>query len=68
MPKKGSEIIDIGVTVEHDTGMAWKVTSHITNRTAWIPHSVGELSTYEKSNRTATLTLPTYYAEEKELV
>lgn len=68
MPKKGSEIIDVPVTVEHDTGMAWKVTSHITNKTAWVAHSMGELDAYEKSTRTTTLTLPTYIAEEKELV
>ncbi len=68
MAKKGSEIIDVPVTVEHDTGKAWKVTSHLTNKTAWVAYQMGELDAYEPSTRTATLTLPTYIAEEKELV
>ena len=65
MAKKGSEIIDVEVTLEHDTGHAWKVTSHITGKTAWIAHQMGELDT---DSMPAILTLPTYIAEEKELV
>jgi hypothetical protein len=68
MPAKGSEIVDIGVEIKHETEKAWLVVSFITNRQAWIPKSVGEMSGYEKSNRTGTLTLPTNYATDKELV
>ena len=65
MPKKGSEIIDIEVTIEHATTLAWKVTSHTTGKTAWIAMSTAELDT---DNTPAILTLPTYIAEEKELI
>ena len=65
MPRKGTEIVDIEVTLEHDTGKAWKVTSHITNRTAWIAHQMGEL---DIDSKPAVLTLPTNIAEEKELI
>lgn len=65
MAKKGSEIIDVEVTLEHDTGHAWKVTSHITGRTAWIAYQMGEL---DKDSSPKILTLPTDIAEDKELV
>jgi hypothetical protein len=65
MPQKGSEIVDIEVTLVHDTGKAWKVTSHTTGKTVWIAYQMGELDT---DSNPATLTLPTYIAEEKELV
>jgi len=68
MAKKGEEIVDISVTIEHDTGAAWKVTSHLTNRTAWIAYQMAEMHEYSPSTRTATLTLPTHIAEEKELI
>lgn len=70
MPKKGSEIVDIEVTLVHDTGIAWKVTSHITNRTAWVAHSMGELDIRSGAHvsGSALLTVPTHIAEEKELV
>jgi len=65
MPSKRSEIVDIEVTLIHDSGKAWKVTSHITNKTVWVPHSIAELDT---DTNPTILTLPTYIAEEKELV
>ena len=65
MPRKGSEIVDIEVTLEHDTGKAWKVTSHNTGKTAWIAYQMGEL---DKDSNPATLTLPVHIAEEKDLV
>lgn len=61
MPKKGSEIVDIEVTLEHATDKAWLVTSHITGKKAWIAFSMGELDN-------GTLTISTRIAEEKELV
>ena len=65
MPKKGSEIVDIEVTLEHDTGKAWRVTSHNTGKTAWIAYQMGEL---DIDSKPAVLTLPTNIAEEKELI
>lgn len=67
MAKKGSEIVDIEVTLVHDTGIAWKVTSHITNQTAWVAHSMGELD-IRSGAHSALLTVPTHIAEAKELV
>lgn len=60
MPKKGSEIVDIEVTLVHQTDDAWLVTTDGAHK-AWIPKSVGELDG-------TTLTLPRSWAEDKELV
>lgn len=65
MPKKRNEVVDIEVTVEDATTLAWKVTSHTTGKTAWVARSTAKLDTDSKP---ATLTLPTYIAEEKGLV
>lgn len=68
MPRKGSEIVDIPVTIEVDTGKAWLVISHYTNKKVWVGYFQGEIDAYSNSTKTATLTIPTHIAEEKELV
>lgn len=65
MPKKGSEIVDVEVTLVHQTERAWKVTVDGTKE-VWVPKSVGELE--QTGPRLWVLTLPTYQAEDKGLV
>lgn len=65
MARKGSEIVDVEVTLEYSTDGAWLVTSHITGKKTWIPRSAAELDTDNNPN---VLTLSTHYAEEKGLV
>lgn len=68
MPAKGSEIVDIDVTLKHETEKAWLVYSTCgqTPHEEWISKSVAEL---ERGNgASVTVTLPRWMAEAKGLV
>lgn len=56
-----SHLADFPVTIQYETANAWKVFSHNTGVTAWVPKSVGELDG-------ETMTMPELMAEEKGLI
>lgn|GEM_PF-5074176 len=58
---KNHDIIDVEVTVKHQTEKAWLVESHNTGKSAWVAKSIGELDG-------KTMQLPEWIAEEKELI
>lgn len=68
MPAKGSEIVDVEITIKIERPLSWLVESHLTGNEGWIPKSAGELSDYDESKQTGTMTMPRWMAEEKELV
>lgn len=59
-----NELIDIDVTLKHETERAWLVEDDAGTE-AWIAKSLGELS-IDKDGK-GTLTVPQWVAEEKEL-
>ena len=66
MPPKGSELVDIEVTLQHQTEKAWLVRSCDTAKEAWVPKSVGEME--PDKGLYYILTVPTDWAIDKGLV
>lgn len=56
-----AHLVDIPVTIKHQTAKAWLVYSHNTGKQAWVPKSVSE---YDGE----VLTIPEIMAEEKGLI
>lgn len=69
MPAKGSEVVDVEVSVIAQTENAWKVQAWATNKTTWVPKSQAEIEWQGLTTKTAAvLTMPTWLAIEKELI
>jgi hypothetical protein len=68
MPTKGSEIVDVEVELLRETEKAWLIRSFAGKRSRemWIPKSQGEITGPIKG--VWVVTLPTWFAENKELV
>jgi len=61
------KLADVEVTLRHETEDAYKVESHFTGETAWVPKSIGELE-LKGGTEEGVLTLPENYASEKRLI
>lgn len=61
MASKGTEIVDIHVSLIRETEKALFVESHITAKRAWVPKSMVEFDGTD-------ITIPTDLAKEKELI
>jgi transcription elongation factor len=61
--KKNHDIIDIGVTLKHETEKAYLVVSDLTGNEVWVPKSLCELD-----GSKTELQLSEKFALEKELI
>jgi len=71
MAAKGSEVVDVEVSILAETEKAWKVQSWSTDKLAWVPKSLAEYEANDSpgmSYEAAILTIPTWLAQEKELI
>jgi len=66
MPRKGEELVDLDVSLVHETEFAFLVTVD-GEKDIWIPKSQCELD-LGTAKRSGTLTLPRWLAEDKGLV
>lgn len=62
MPERKNELIDLAVTIVGETEKAYKIDAGM-GTTCWIPKSQCEFDP-----ETNILTLPTWLAEEKEII
>ncbi len=62
-----TEIIDVEITLKHETELAYRVESHYTGETVWIPKSMCELR-LTGNTKDGILILPENIASEKRLI
>jgi len=62
-----TKLVDIEVTLKHETELAYRVESHITGCSDWIPKSQCELELKSNTDE-GILTLPENIASEKRLI
>ena len=62
-----TKLVDVEVTLKHTTELAYRVESHFTGETEWIPKSQCELK-LKGITREGILTLPENIASEKRLI
>ena len=66
-----SDLVDVECTLEHETEKAFKVTSHNTGKTNWLPKSLSELAKNDPDEDPpceATISLRQGLAAEKDLI
>ncbi len=61
------KLADVEVTLKHETELAYRVESHFTGETAWLPKSLCELEIRDHTKE-GILTLPENIALEKRLI
>lgn len=62
-----TKLVDVDVTVKHETELAWRIESHFTGETVWIPKSQCKLFLSVHTND-GVLTLPENIAMEKRII
>ncbi len=61
------KLVDVEVTLKGETELAYRVESHFTGCSEWIPKSICELELQDYGNE-GILTLPENIASEKRLI